>query len=272
MKNLKLTLKDQKKILQKNILANDLKRASYDRLRVRNVQATASLATAEQKLSDANTMLRNVKEFSSTISASCNLKSKRYSSNNKERVKTIRLTDELIVAIEAAINGGGESDFPSELLSVEKELEAFEGKKSYHGLGFGDKAKKSMVMPGKQCIYIVKAGDFVQSIAQKFNVPAVKYLRDANLNLENLFDDQHLKIVYPPVGTYIVIPRKFIVTSGLKQLCNKIQPAVENNTMPLNHYEIPEEEAEKSEAGDEKSLQKENPFCHSNVVNKNNAN
>ena len=127
-------------------------------------------------------------------------------------------------------------------------------------------------MPGKQCIYIVKAGDFVQSVAQKFNVPAIKYLRDANLNLENLFDDQHLKIVYPPVGTYIVIPRKYIVTNALKQLCSKIQPAVENNTMPVNHYEIPEEGAEESKIGDEKSLLAGNPFCHSNVVNKNNAN
>jgi hypothetical protein len=57
MKNLKLTLKDEKKMVQTNILANDMKRGNYDRLRVRNVQAKAALATAEQKLNDANVML-----------------------------------------------------------------------------------------------------------------------------------------------------------------------------------------------------------------------
>ena len=250
---------------------------------MRNVQAKAALATAEQKLNDANVMLRNVKEFSNTILSSCNLKSKRYNEENKERVKTIRLTDDLIVAIEGAINGGGESDFPNELLSVEKELQSHEGRKNYtkkfNGLDLAkdDSTKKySAIQPGNQCTYIVKAGDHLQSIQQKFNIANEKDLRNANMNLENLFDT-HLKIVYPPVGTYVVVPRKFIITKKLRKMCSKIQRAVENTTVPVNHFVLEDDEDIQDQTrnhttlreGDEKHME-QNPFCHSKIIHEHN--
>ena len=75
VKGLKRTLKEQKKQVQKSILANDVKRSDYDRLRARSAQAKSSLATAEEKLAAAETMLKNAREFSGTIAGSCTQKS-----------------------------------------------------------------------------------------------------------------------------------------------------------------------------------------------------
>ena len=241
VKGLKLTLKEQKKQVQKSILANDVKRSDYDRLRARSAQAKSSLATAEQKLAAAETMLKNAREFSGTIEGSCTHKSKRYRAENEERVKTIRLADDLVLAIEGAMNGGSDSDFPSQLAAVEKELEHHEGKAVFqrknNRLGLSraeDAAKVSLVRPGKQCVYVVKAGDHAASIAQKFDC-AETDLRRANPNLEDLFDHR-MKLTYPPVGTYVVVPRKFIVTSKLKGTCTLFQNAVENVTEPFNAH------------------------------------
>ena len=40
----------------------------------------------------------------------------------------------------------------------------------------------------------------------------------------------------PPVGTYVVVPRKFIVNSKLKGTCTLFQNAVENVTVPFNAH------------------------------------
>ena len=59
VKGLKRTLKEQKKQVQKSILANDVKQ----RLRptAGRRQAKSSLATAEEKLAAAETMLKNTR-------------------------------------------------------------------------------------------------------------------------------------------------------------------------------------------------------------------
>ena len=146
-----------------------------------------------------------------------------------------------MLAIEGAMNGGSDSDFPSQLAAVEKELEHHEGKAVFqrknNRLGLSraeDAAKVSLVRPGKQCVYVVKAGDHAASIAQKFDCAEMD-LRRANPNLEDLFDHR-MKLTYPPVGTYVVVPRKFIVNSKLKGTCTLFQNAVENVTVPFNAH------------------------------------
>ena len=94
--------------------------AEYDRLRTRKTQAKAALASAQQRLADAESLLSNIREFSGSVTRSCERKSNRYNRENKERVRTIRIATDLLVAIEAAANG---ASFPDELMHIERELE-----------------------------------------------------------------------------------------------------------------------------------------------------
>ena len=111
------------------------------------------------------TLTENIREFSGSVTRSCERKNNRYNRENKERVRTIRIATDLLVAIEAAANG---ASFPDELVHIEKELQNFEkplGKYVPLGIRVGT---QSPLKAGKECAYYVKAGDSTASIAQKF--------------------------------------------------------------------------------------------------------
>jgi hypothetical protein len=201
--------------------------AEYDRLRTRKTQAKAALASAQQRLADAESLLSNIREFSGSVTRSCERKSNRYNRENKERVRTIRIATDLLVAIEAAANG---ASFPDELMHIERELENYEkplGKYVPIGIRVGTQAP---LKAGKECAYYVKAGDSTASIAQKFTVGEAA-LRKANPSIEHLYYDRNLKVIYPPKGTRLTVPRNMLTKKAVAEFC-KIERPTEAAAVP----------------------------------------
>ena len=183
-------------------------------------QAGANLASAQQRLTDAESMLSNIREFSGSVTRSCERKSNRYNLENKERVRTIRIATDLLVAVEAAAKG---ASFPDELVHIERELENYEkplGKYVPIGIRVGTQAP---LKAGKECAYYVKAGDSTASIAQKFTIDEAA-LRKANPSIEHLYYDRNLKVIYPPKGTRLTVPRNRLTKKSVAEFCKVERP------------------------------------------------